>query len=112
MPKAKRTTYTVESWGQKEEVWLTRTTYADNDSLAVQAWCKDGPYDTITVNLEESKDWVGTNYQFVDTNNCPWAPELLEKNGLGHPSGIMGFSGFCAYPLFLFEVDKIPQSKA
>lgn len=111
MPKAKRTTYTVTSWGQKEKIWLTKTTYTNNDTLAVQAWCKEGPYDTITVNLEESNQLAGANRQFIDTNNCPWAPALLIDNGLAHDTGIAGFSGFWAYPLFEFDVDKIPEYK-
>ena len=87
------------------EVWLTKKEYANNHTLHVQAWCEDGPFATITVNIPGG--CAGDNFAYVDTNNCPWAPEFLEENGLATNTGIIGYSGYCAYPLFNFNVDKI-----
>lgn len=104
-----RTLYSVTSWGVENKIYLERTEYACNDTLAVVATADDGePYATLTVNLEDSDQWKGTEYQYVDINNCPWAPELLEKNGLATNTGILGFSGWCQYPLFKFNTDLIP----
>ena len=110
---ASRKTYTFfNPWTSEEEtVWLTRTTYINNGTLAVQMWCDEGPYDTITVNLADSDQWKGTNFQYVDTNNNPWVAEWLEDNGIATNTGIIGRSGWCEYPLFNFNTDLIPESK-
>ena len=103
-----RTLYSVTSWGVENKIYLERAEYGNN-TLAVVATTDDGePYDTLTINIDDSDQWEGTEYQYVDINNCPWAPELLEKNGLATNTGILGFSGWCQYPLFKFNTDLIP----
>ena len=86
-------------WATYDNVTLTRERYG-NGRVALQLWCDDGPLATVSVNLtDEELDNTETDF-FVDTNNCPWAPEFLEGNGIAEPLGLYGFSGFCAYPLY------------
>lgn len=69
---------------------------------------EDGcPFADLTVNLGEKLEDECMAY--VDTNNCPWAKEFIEKNELGEDTGLFGMSGFCAYPLFMFDLDKVKE---
>ena len=42
------------------------------------------------------------NSAYVDTNNCPFAEQLLEQ-GIAEPTGLCKTSGFCKYPLWVFK---------
>lgn len=64
------------------------------------------PYCDITVNLPD-EPLSGENCGFVDTNNAPFLPDWLEENGLAEPTGMFGFSGWCAYPEYRFNMDEI-----
>ena len=43
---------------------------------------------------------------FVDTNNIPGIDTWLEEQGIARNTGILGRSGFCTYPLMLFDTDR------
>lgn len=102
----KKTFTLTNPWsGDTEKVWLSKQTYAADNSLHIQMWCSDGPYATLTVCLPKEKS-AGEEYAFVDTNNCPWAEEFIRENGLGAPMGVYGHSGWCTYPLYHFFVGK------
>lgn len=96
--------YEIEAWGRKHNVTVHATKYVDNGNLTV---CLDdpmeGPYATITVNLGRLND----GFAYVDTNNCPWAVKFLEENGLAEFTGKTCRSGFCEYPLYKFNMEKI-----
>lgn len=100
--------YELELYGKKYEVEVGRTTYANNSSLAILLETVDGePFATLTVNL---CDGVANNeYAYVDINNCSWAKEFIEKNKLGTPTGRIGYSGFCQYPLYKFNIEQIKE---
>lgn len=66
--------------------------------VALQLWCDDGPYATLSVNLPDER--CGEDEFFVDVNNCPWATQFLEENGIAEDTYIFGFSGFCCYPKY------------
>ena len=69
-------------YGNYKVDFLSANTYRADDSPAITAWSmEDGPIATITVCLDDSR--LEPNQSYVDTNNCPWAPEWIEKNGLG-----------------------------
>lgn len=44
------------------------------------------------------------NCAYVDTNNCPYAEQLLEQ-GIAVDTGLTKQSGYCSYPLWLFNED-------
>lgn len=99
--------YIVRTFWGEEKVTPIITRYANNKTLAVQLMCEDGPFATLTVNLPESKKHCNGNRAFVDVNNCPWACDFLESNELAKPLYRYGFSGFCTYPLYEFNLDKL-----
>ncbi len=90
------------------DVKLTVQKYQADGSVALDAWNEEeGPIARLTVCLD-SKD-LGENESFIDTNNCPWAIEFLEKNGLGKLTGRQKRSGFCIYPAMKLDVKKISE---
>lgn len=45
-------------------------------------------------------------------NNCPWAIEFIEKEGLGMRTGRTGCSGYCTYPVVKFDMAKVREKEA
>lgn len=99
-----KTEYAMATAFNEYVVNLVFASYSDNRSLAVQAIdTVDGSLvTTLTVNLSNGK--ADRTKQYVDTNNCPWAPTFLAKNGIAKPTGEYAQSGFCTYPLYEFNV--------
>lgn len=97
----------VNCYGKSYGVSVTKSAYRDNNSLAVLLTCTDEdcygePFAVLTVNLCDGM--ANEEYAYVDTNNCPWAEEFIKENNLGTPTGLMGYSGYCSYPLYLFSL--------
>ena len=83
--------------------------YQDNRHIAVQVWdVEDGPYATLTVNLPETRRHP-QNFAFLDTNNFPGGPDLVEQLGIGRDTGKYSWSGYCAYPLYELFPEKIRE---
>ena len=59
------------------------------------------PYCPVTVNIPDEKI-SNENCGFLDTNNASWLPRFVVQNGLGVPTGRVGYSGHCVYPEFDF----------
>lgn len=98
-------TYKLDLYGQTFNLVANIDSYANNDSLAICLNTDEGePFAVITVNIAESSI-IGQNQAFVDTNNCSWAEKFIKKYKLGKPTGIMGYSGFCSYPLYEFNLE-------
>ena len=58
------------------------------------------PFATLTKSFGE---FIGQKYcAYVDTNNCPFANQLLEQ-GIAVDTGFTKQSGFCSYPLWRFD---------
>ena len=45
----------------------------------------------------------------IDTNNCPWAMELIKQHGFGQATGRMVRSGYCTYPVVKLDIEKIGE---
>lgn len=101
----------VTRFGTEKNCSLSVGRYADNDHIAIQIWCADGPYATLTVNLPETKKHP-KNFAYVDVNNFPQAIELIKRLKIGKLVKQFGYSGFCAYPLFAFDEDKVHDYSA
>ena len=84
------------------KVTMEKSSYHNNGNLAIRLYCSEGPFATLTVNLEK----LPKGYAYVDTNNCPWAESFISENNLGRFTGEYGFSGFCSYPLYNFNPKK------
>lgn len=91
-------------WGTTENITMTVRQYDKPQNLAIQLWCDDGPYATMTVNLGKK---LADDMAYVDTNNFPEAESFIKKHRLGKPTGKYGYSGFCAYPLYQFDLKKL-----
>lgn len=60
------------------------------------------PFAVLTKNFGEFL--ALKNAAYVDTNNCPFAKELLTQ-GIAIDTGVTKRSGFCEYPLWEFNED-------
>ena len=89
------------------DVRIKRSTYREPRNLAITLDCDEGPFATLTVNLADAK--LPRNCAYVDTNNCPWAEEFIAAYELGKYLGVWGYSGFREYPLYRFDLNKIPE---
>ena len=88
-------------------VRIERMVYA-NGNLALELITdEEEAFATLTVNLVESNMWADGKTAFVDTNNCPFAEDFIAENGLGYYMGYTARSGFCTYPLYRFDLEKI-----
>ncbi|MEG1565378.1 MAG: DUF4313 domain-containing protein [Bacilli bacterium] len=100
-------TYEVRGY----EVTIGRTKYTYNNSLAVSLETTSlEPFAVITVCIDIS-DTCKKDCAFVDVNNCPWAEKFLTENKLAEPTGRIGYSGFCSYPEYKFNLELIPKLK-
>ncbi len=100
----------LELWGEKYQLKIVQSRYANNNNLAIQLYCRnvedDGsewwkPFATLTTNVNENHEdeYLAT----IDTNNCPWAESLISKYCLGKATGRYEMSGFCTYPIYLMD---------
>lgn len=115
----------ITSYGQYD-VRVAQMSYDFNKALAVVLYYNDCgswlPYCNITVNIvsgetvrkfldEDLSATSGNRYacQYVDTNNCEWAARFLEENGIAFFTGFFADSGFCSYPLYAFDLDRLEE---
>ena len=64
------------------------------------------PYTMLTTSFGEFISIK--NAAYIDTNNCPFAEQLLEQ-GIAEPTGLTKSSGFCQYPLWIFNEDFLKE---
>lgn len=64
------------------------------------------PYAMLTTSFGEFISIK--NAAYIDTNNCPFAEQLLEQ-GIAQPTGLTKSSGFCQYPLWIFNEDFLKE---
>lgn len=103
-------TYCIELYGKIFKLMLARSTYTYGNRLAVLAFEEDGErFASISVNIPEEMLTDEKACCFIDTNNCPWAPAFLEKYELAEFTGNIGFSGFCVYPEYRFDLTKLKE---
>ena len=94
----------IKQFGEEYEVTAHKANYY-NGNLAIMLMCDYGePYGTITTNL---CDGLPQNQAYVDTNNMPDAERFIKDNGLGEFTGVTKDSGYCTYPLYKFNLDKL-----
>ena len=86
---------------------LEINSYMDNNRMYIGLVEPDGEhFADLTVNITAPcPDYCG----YVDINNCPELEGFIEKHGLGEFTGLMGGSGFCSYPLYLFNPEKLRE---
>ena len=85
------------------------TTYRNNGTLAILLYDDSNNYlCDVTVNLTGISA-PNTNCAFIDTNNSPWLIDFINTYQLGVPTGRTCRSGYCSYPEYRFDVDKLNQ---
>ena len=86
--------YSVRDFAGKEMPGLAITLIDVTDSNDPTDYCD------LTVSFGE---FIGMkNCAYIDTNNCDFADQLL-KQGMATKTQFTKKSGFCEYPLWLFE---------
>ena len=89
----------------------------DLPGLAIQLYTVDPHHETLpqepfallTVNFGE---FIGVkNAAYIDTNNCPFADQIL-KTGIAVDTGLTKRSGFCTYPLWVFDENFLKEHGA
>lgn len=84
--------------------------YTHNNSLyiGINEIGKDGPesYGNLTVCLG---DKLPEYHAYVDTNNMPELVGFIKRYELGEPTGDYASSGYCRYPLYKFDKDKLAE---
>ena len=102
-----------KKYGTIHPITLEVNHYVDNGNLAIEmvTW-EEGyaePWSRLTTNLG---DKLESDCAYVDTNNngediTSW----IEQNGLGIPTGRIGYSGWCEYPEYKFDLDVIKGNR-
>lgn len=91
------------------EVELQVSWYVNNGGIYVGLFSMEEdfpePYGDLTVNLGAVPDYCA----FLDVNNMPGIAEFVEENGLARPLNITVPSGFCRYPLYEFNKEKLRE---
>ena len=97
------------SFGGADDCRLEVDRYVNNGRLCVSVSSPSmGPMARLTTNLPHYL--LGCRDDaFVDTNNVPDAPELIERLGIGEPLGAYGLSGRCRYPVYRFDMEKMRE---
>lgn len=98
---------------ETHSLYLVADTYENNGTLAVVVMevfdnGTEEMFDVITTNLAWS-DAADETHAYIDTNNCSWAEKMLKKMKFAKPTGFMGHSGYCTYPLYEFNLKKFHE---
>ena len=111
MQNASRFTFKPFPYNAAYEGYITINEYSVNRRPALQLYYYDPefgyymPYATLTVNIP-SEETTDNNCVFIDTNNCPWALNLLVNElKCAEITGHVAHSGRCYYS----EVRLIPD---
>lgn len=98
--------YKLEFLDEEYKVEAFKTSYVENDNMAVIIENEDFE-EVLTVNLKDIP--TSKNCAFIDTNNVKWAEKFLQENKIAKPTGRYGFSGFCSYPEYQFDMSKLKE---
>ena len=90
-----------------KDCWLQTDHYLADSSLVIDIVNPDDHIARITTCLDRLT--VHEDEAYVDTNNCPWAEGFIHRYRLGEDTQICAQSGFCTYPLYKFDMDRIKE---
>lgn len=82
--------------------------------ICVDSKGMEEPFATLTVNLEDSDVYATKEDRaFIDTNNLgSGVTKWLEENGIAKDTGILGFSGYCVYPMYKFTEEALASMRS
>ena len=96
-----------------DEVMDTMLELCTDNGLYIGLIVDDGngyePYADVTVNLNFGDEKLPINQGYLDTNNMPELEKFITENKLGKFTGLVKQSGFCTYPLYEFDMDRVRE---
>ena len=103
-------TFEIKKYGKKHPLSIQVGRYG-NGTLAIQTFTHEEgypePWSTLTVNLDVP---VEKMCQFIDTNNNgEEIIPVLEKSGFGKLTGRVCNAGYCSFPEFRFNPEKLKE---
>lgn len=87
------------------------TNYRNNNNLAIilldkKVYEEEGYiWDDVSVNIEA----LNQNEVCLDTNNMPYAEDIIKGLEVGTDTGRRLQSGYCSYPVYQIDLKKIRQ---
>ena len=109
--------YTFKFYSSKYNIGLAKGNYSNNGTLAILMYLttpkgkiKD-EFGNLTVNIGESNFMANENdTQFINTNHLgSEITNWLIENNIAKPTGLIGHSGYCSYPLFKFNKQALDE---
>lgn len=82
----------------------------NNKAMYIGLMCREDGceelFGDVTVNLSfEAPDYCG----YLNVNDMPDIEQFITDNELGEFTGFTQRSGYCEYPLYMFNVDKLRE---
>lgn len=118
----KNGTNTIVYEGKKHKIFTVNTDFGSFEVICVPGKYGNGklaimmlrveneqvedPFTILTVNLDEPFSQTEKS-AFLDTNNNPWAEKFVKQNKIAKDEYQTGISGFCRYPLYTFDLEKL-----
>lgn len=113
MQKESRFIFKPFPYTNEYEGYLTINEYSVNSRPAIQLYYYESeygfymPYAMLTVNIP-SEETTDRNCVFIDTNNCPWALNLLVNElKCAEITGHVAHSGRCYYSEVRLILDEL-----
>lgn len=107
-------TYILKNYyGEDYELIPIRDRYAKDDTLAIYLYDAETTesFANVTVLIDDSSFYADNTHAFIDTNNNKWLEKFIKDNNLGTYAGVMGFNGYCSYPLYKFNLNKLNKGE-
>ena len=89
----------INYYGEEKEVEVRKGFYAEPKNLVLALYEEEEVLGIVTVNF--SDEILENDRAFLDTNNFPWIEEALKDCGFYLYRNKQ--SGFCSYPLWVFD---------
>ena len=106
----RRTIELATQWGSSVEVQLEINSYMNNNRLYLGLMVREVDYFELYGDISVNLGMKAPDYcAYVDLNNMPELEKFIEENDLGEFTGLTQRSGFCEYPLYMFNVDKLRE---
>ena len=105
----KEVTYNSSITGETQ-VTFDIQQYMNNKAMYISLMCREDGceelFGDVTVNLSfEAPDYCG----YLNVNDMPDIEQFITDNELGEFTGFTQRSGYCEYPLYMFNVDKLRE---
>ena len=81
-----------------------------NGAMFIGLMCNEDGYEEPFGNVTVNFPGATPNYcGYLNVNNMPDIEKFITENELGEFTGFTQRSGFCEYPLYLFNIDKLRE---